>query len=54
MQVNCPVTRPCTLLLQEAHISGVALVVACAQDEAEGYCEALRLNGLVASLEPGR
>jgi ATP-dependent Clp protease adapter protein ClpS len=35
-------------------VSGVALVVACAQDTAEGYCEALRLNGLVASLEPGR
>ena len=54
MNMNCLVTCPCILLWQEAHISGVAQVVACAQDQAEGYCEGLRLNGLVASLEPGR
>jgi hypothetical protein len=32
-------------VMQEAHESGVALVVACAQDQAEGYVEDLRLNG---------
>lgn len=40
-------------VMQEAHIAGLALVIACAQDEAETYCEGLRLNGLIASLEPG-
>lgn len=40
-------------VMQEAHSSGVALVIACAQDVAEKYCEQLRLNGLISSLEPG-
>jgi ATP-dependent Clp protease adaptor protein ClpS len=39
--------------LQEAHETGVALVVACPQDNAERYCEGLRLNGLTATIEPG-
>jgi ATP-dependent Clp protease adaptor protein ClpS len=39
--------------LQEAHETGVALVVACAQDQAETYVETLRLNGLISSMEPG-
>lgn len=38
---------------QEAHETGVALVVACAQDQAETYVETLRLNGLISSMEPG-
>lgn len=41
------------VVMQEAHEAGVALVVACAQDVAEGYCEDLRLNGLISTLEPG-
>lgn len=40
-------------VMQTAHISGVALVTACAQDEAETYVEDLRLNGLQVSMEPG-
>jgi ATP-dependent Clp protease adaptor protein ClpS len=40
--------------MQEAHIHGVALVIACGQDQAEGYVESLRLNGLVSTLEPGQ
>ena len=39
--------------LQEAHETGVALVVACPQDNAERYCEGLRLNGLTSTIEPG-
>ena len=39
--------------MNEAHESGVALVVACAQDVAEAYVESLRLNGLISTLEPG-
>lgn len=40
-------------VMQEAHVSGVALVVACDQDKAEGYVEELRLNGLTSTMEPG-
>lgn len=48
---------PCMLAAcmysQEAHETGVALVIACAQDQAETYVESLRLNGLISSMEPG-
>ena len=37
---------------QEAHTNGIACVIACAQEEAEGYCEGLRGNGLISSIEP--
>lgn len=40
-----------TCCAQEAHESGVALVVACAQDQAETYVEDLRLNGLISTME---
>lgn len=40
-------------VMQEAHETGVALVIACAQDQAETYVESLRLNGLISSMEPG-
>ena len=38
---------------QEAHETGVALARACPQDEAEAACEALRINGLCSTIEPG-
>ena len=38
--------------MQEAHQNGLACVIACAQEEAEQYCEGLRNNGLIASIEP--
>lgn len=41
------------VVMQEAHDQGMALVIACSQDEAEQYCETLRLNGLTCTLEPG-
>ena len=37
---------------QEAHQNGLACVIACAQEEAETYCEGLRGNGLISSIEP--
>lgn len=40
-------------VMQEAHETGVALVVACAQETAETYVESLRLNGLISTMEPG-
>lgn len=42
----------CCFDWQEAHISGVALVTACAQENAERYCQGLRNNGLTATMEP--
>lgn len=39
-------------VMQEAHISGLALVTACAQENAERYCQGLRNNGLTATVEP--
>ena len=40
-------------VMQEAHEEGVAMVLACPQDEAEQYCENLRINGLSSTIEPG-
>jgi ATP-dependent Clp protease adaptor protein ClpS len=41
-------------VMQEAHETGVAMVVACAQEQAETYVETLRINGLISTMEPGR
>ena len=38
--------------MQEAHQNGMACVIECAQEDAERYCEGLRGNGLIASVEP--
>ena len=40
------------LTVQEAHQNGMACVIECAQEDAERYCEGLRGNGLMASVEP--
>ena len=39
-------------IMNEAHFNGMAAVIVCAQEEAEEYCEGLRNNGLVATIEP--
>lgn len=39
-------------LSQEAHQNGKAAVIVCGQPDAEKYCEGLRSNGLIASIEP--
>ncbi|GBF88888.1 oligopeptidase B [Raphidocelis subcapitata] len=41
------------VVMQTAHESGVSLVLACAQELAEGYVQSLRINGLISTLEPG-
>ena len=33
-------------------MNGLACVIACAQEDAERYCEGLRTNGLISSTEP--
>ena len=32
--------------------NGVACLVSCPQEDAEKYCEGLRLNGLISTIEP--
>ncbi len=39
-------------IMQEAHQYGLALVLITVQEEAESICDALRSNGLVATVEP--
>lgn len=39
-------------VMQEAHINGLAAVVVVDQDIAEEYCQGLRNNGLISSIEP--
>lgn len=38
--------------MQQAHMYGMACVIACPQQDAEKYCEGLRANGLIATIEP--
>eukprot|EP00891_Asterochloris_glomerata_P001151 jgi/Astpho2/1151/Aster-07696 len=39
-------------IMQEAHENGLACVIVCPQEDAERYCEALRMNGLTSTVEP--
>jgi len=39
-------------IMMEAHNSGIALVIACAQEHAEFYCETLKNHGLTSTIEP--
>ncbi len=39
-------------IMMEAHQSGVALVIACAQEHAEFYSETLNNHGLTSTIEP--
>ncbi|MBP0000695.1 MAG: ATP-dependent Clp protease adapter ClpS [Cyanobacteria bacterium SID2] len=39
-------------IMMEAHTNGMALVITCAQEPAEFYCETLRNHGLTSSIEP--
>lgn len=39
-------------IMMEAHTNGMALVITCAQEHAEFYCETLRNNGLSSTIEP--
>jgi ATP-dependent Clp protease adaptor protein ClpS len=40
-------------IMQEAHYNGLAVVIICAQNDAEDHCMQLRGNGLLSSIEPG-
>lgn len=39
-------------IMMEAHNSGVALVIVCALEHAEFYCQCLRGAGLTSTFEP--
>lgn len=39
-------------VMMEAHTNGIALVIACAFEHAEFYCEALKMQGLTSTIEP--
>lgn len=39
-------------IMMEAHTNGIALVIACAQEHAEFYCEGLKSQGLTSTIEP--
>ncbi|KAI5330390.1 PREDICTED: ATP-dependent Clp protease [Prunus dulcis] len=39
-------------IMQEAHHNGLAVVIVCAQVDAEDHCMQLRGNGLLSSVEP--
>ncbi|GMY18314.1 ATP-dependent Clp protease adapter protein CLPS1, chloroplastic isoform X3 [Fagus crenata] len=39
-------------IMQEAHYNGLAVVIICAQADAEDHCMQLRSNGLLSTIEP--
>jgi ATP-dependent Clp protease adaptor protein ClpS len=39
-------------IMMEAHTNGIALVITCAQEHAEFYCENLKNSGLTSTIEP--
>ncbi|MGQ4648960.1 ATP-dependent Clp protease adapter ClpS [Lyngbya aestuarii] len=39
-------------IMMEAHSTGIALVITCAQEHAEFYCETLKNHGLISTMEP--
>lgn len=47
------VTQPQAVsIMMEAHTNGTALVITCAQEHAEFYCETLKNHGLTSTIEP--
>ncbi|OCR00303.1 ATP-dependent Clp protease adapter ClpS [Oscillatoriales cyanobacterium USR001] len=39
-------------IMMEAHTNGLAVVIICAQEHAEFYCETLKNHGLISTIEP--
>jgi len=53
MKVVPSLTMPQAVdIMMQAHTAGVALVITCALEHAEFYCEGLRGRGLTSSIEP--
>lgn len=53
MQTVPSITQPQAVsIMMEAHTNGLALVIICAQEHAEFYCETLKNHGLISTIEP--
>ncbi len=53
MQTIAGMTQPQAVdIMMEAHTNGLALVITCALEHAEFYCETLKRHGLGSSIEP--
>jgi ATP-dependent Clp protease adaptor protein ClpS len=53
MEVVPSISQPQAVnIMMEAHNSGTALVVTCALEPAEFYCECLQSKGLTSTIEP--
>jgi ATP-dependent Clp protease adaptor protein ClpS len=53
MQTVSSITQPQAVsIMMEAHSNGIALVITCAQEHAEFYCETMKNHGLQSTIEP--
>jgi ATP-dependent Clp protease adaptor protein ClpS len=53
MTVVAGITQPQAVdIMMEAHTNGIALVITCAMEHAEFYCETLKNQGLTSTIEP--
>ncbi|MGL5807748.1 MAG: ATP-dependent Clp protease adapter ClpS [Xenococcaceae cyanobacterium] len=53
MKTVAGMTQPQAVnIMMEAHTNGTALVITCALEPAEFYCETLKSHGLGSSIEP--
>ena len=53
MQTVAGMTQPQAVnIMMEAHTNGIGLVITCALEHAEFYCETLRGHGLTSTIEP--
>ena len=53
LQTVASLTQPQAVdIMMEAHTNGLALVIVCAQEHAEFYCETLQNHGLTSTIEP--
>lgn len=53
MQTVPNLTQPQAVnIMMEAHTNGLALVITCALEHAEFYCETLKNHGLISTIEP--
>jgi ATP-dependent Clp protease adaptor protein ClpS len=53
LQTVPSLTQPQAIdIMMEAHTNGIALVITCAQEHAEFYCETLKTHGLTSTIEP--
>jgi ATP-dependent Clp protease adaptor protein ClpS len=53
MKTIAGMTQPQAVnIMMEAHTNGMALVITCALEHAEFYCETLQNHGLSSTIEP--